>query len=154
MKVRLLILAGIVALAGCGKIFPLGERLTPGTYGPPFGSALKDNQPHHPHNPASAERHSQADSAHSRTFGSHAACHTALSAAVAAHDKGRVVRISSVETLGHYEDHGEVHEQRCSDYVLSHRSWCANASRAPGGGHGKAHKRAEEAECGASSAAH
>lgn len=138
------LLAGAALLAGCGKIFPPGERLLPVTYGPPFGSALKDNRPHHPHNPAGDERHAQADPAEARHYGSHSACHAAMLASVSGHAHGEVVRISSLESVGHYRTGDVVHEQRCSDYVLSSRSWCVNASA--GGGHGEAHKRAEPGE--------
>lgn len=140
-------------LAGCGKIFPLGERLLPASYGPPFGSALKDNQPHHPHNPAADERHAQADAAQSRRYGSHQACHNALVASVSAHAGGQVARVSSIESIGHYQSGGIVHEQRCSDYVLASRSWCVGAAEGHGGGHGEAHKRAEPA-CGGANSGH
>ena len=134
----------VVAVTGCGHMFPAGEQLLPETYGPPFGSALKDNLPHHPHNPASDERHAASDPEESRTYRSHAACHAALTATVARHGQsGRIVRLSSIESVGHYEAKGEVHEHRCHDYVLSHRSWCASGS--DGGGHGEAHKKGEGA---------
>lgn len=156
MHARLLICAATILLGACGKIFPPGERLLPATYGPPFGAALKDNQPHHPHNPASSERHSQADGADSRRYGSHAACHAALIRAVAPYgDKGRVVRISTIESLGLYEVGGEVHERRCADYVMSARSWCATEAAhgaLAGGGHRDAHKRAEA--CGPENSSH
>lgn len=154
-RFRLLALAATaMVLAGCGKIFPPGERLLPATYGPPFGSALKDNQPHHPHHPASAERHAQADSAQSRTYRSHAACHAALTRAVATHGPhGRVTRVSEVESIGHYELSGEVHEQRCTDYSMSIRSWCAGDA-GQGGGHDTGHKRAAPSACGAASSSH
>ena len=152
MRARLLICAAIIMLAGCGKIFPPGERLLPATYGPPFGAALKDNQPHHPHNPASAERHSQAYSGDARRYRSHAACHAALIRLVTPYrDKGRVVRISAIESLGLYEAGGEVHERRCADYVMSARSWCAETPHG-GGGHAEAHKRADA--CGGESQGH
>lgn len=143
---RFALLAGTLLLAGCGKIFPFGERLLPGTYGPPFGSALKDNQPHHPHNPAADERHAQADAAESRRYRSHQACHAALVASVSRHAHGQVERISSLETIGHYKIGDIVHEQRCSDYVLSSRSWCVTGGT--GGGHGEAHKRGEPGAAG------
>lgn len=144
--------AALGLLSACGHNFPLGERLLPASYGPPFGSALKDNQPHHPHNPAAAERHAAADSAESRQYGSHQACHAALSSSVAAHDAhGRVERISSIESIGLYEAGGVVHEQRCSDYVLSHRSWCVTGDASSG--HGNAHKRAEPG-CGGDTSQH
>lgn len=134
------LLAGAALLSGCGKIFPPGERLLPVTYGPPFGSALKDNRPHHPHNPAADERHAQADAAEARHYRSHQACHAALLASVSSHAHGKVERISSLETVGHYKLGDVIHEQRCSDYVLSSRSWCVTGGA--GGGHGEAHKRA------------
>jgi hypothetical protein len=142
MRARLWIALGAAALAGCGHKVPFGERLLPESYGPPFGAALKDNQPHHPHHPASAERYAHAAHDEARTFRSHAACHAALEAAVAGHgEHAHVVRISSVESLGHYEAAGEVHEYRCAGAVLSHRSWCRNA--AVHGPVGEAHKKAE-----------
>ena len=148
------LLIGAALLAGCGKIFPLGERLLPASYGPPFGSALKDNQPHHPHNPAADERHAQADAAQSRRYGSHSACHAALVASVSGQAHGQVERISALESVGHYKLGEVVHEQRCSDYVLSSRSWCVTAGA--GGGHGEAHKRAEPGTgaCGSGNSAH
>jgi len=146
------LLAGTLLLAGCGKIFPPGERLLPASYGPPFGSALKDNRPHHPHNPAADERHAQADAAQSRRYGSHQACHAALVASVSVHAHGQVERISALESVGHYKLGDVVHEQRCSDYVLSSRSWCVTASA----GGGQAHKRAEPgaSACGTETGGH
>ena len=148
------LLAGTLLLAGCGKIFPPGERLLPATYGPPFGSALKDNRPHHPHNPAADERHAQADAAQSRRYRSHQACHAALDGWVSRQPHGQVERISALESVGHYRLGDIVHEQRCSDYVLSSRSWCVSAET--GGGHGQAHKRAEPgaSACGAETGGH
>ena len=142
MRIRCWITAAAAAamLSGCGHNFPFGEKLLPETYGPPFGSALKDNLPHHPHNPAADERHAAADSAESRRYRSHAACHAALEAAVTQHH-GAVVRISSIESMGHYRAGDEIHEHRCHDYVLSHRSWCVPGDG--GNGHGAVHKRAE-----------
>lgn len=124
--------AMLVALPACGKRFPFGENLLPETYGPPFGAALKDNLPEHPHNPAGEERHAAADPEEHRRYASHAACNAAMVRFLGNHSpRHGPVAISSVETLGHYEDHGVVHEYRCSDYVLSYRSWHAE-------GHGEA----------------
>lgn len=145
--------AAIALLAACGPKFAFGERLLPASYGPPFGAALKDNQPHHPHHPAADERHAEADSAQARHYRSHQACHAALSSAVAAHGAhGRIERISSIESIGLYESGGVVHEQRCSDYVLSHRSWCVTGGEAAG--HGTAHKRAEPGDAGCGTPGH
>jgi hypothetical protein len=152
MAARLWSVIASALLAGCGHAVPFGERLLPESYGPPFGAALKDNQPYHPHHPASAERYAHASHEEARTFRSHAACHAALEAAVAGHgEHGRVVRISSVESLGHYEEGGEVHEHRCAGPVLSHRSWCRN--EAGHAGAGEAHKKAE-GRCEGESSAH
>lgn len=137
------VLAGtaLLALAGCGHRFGFGERLIPESYGPPFGSALKANQPEHPHNPAAEERHAAADPEKNETFRSHAACNATLGRRIAAHGAGpeRIVRISSIETLGHYEADGAVHEYRCTDFVLRYRAWCTGGS-----GHGEAHKKPED----------
>ena len=117
--------AALAALAGCGHSFPFGEKLLPETYGPPFGSALKANLPEHPHNPADSERHAAADSEENKTYSSHDACHAALRAAVLAHggEEENVVRVSSIETIGHYTHDDIVHEHRCTDHVLSYRAW-------------------------------
>lgn len=162
--------AALVMLPGCGKRFPFGERLLPESYGPPFGSALKDNLPEHPHNPASEERHAAADAEENRIYASHAACNAAMRAVFARHaadhdgaghgsgahggtgavsggDHGSAnpadhapdhgenphgpVQISSVESVGHYTAGDVIHEYRCSDYTLSHRSW--HAAGAHGG---------------------
>jgi hypothetical protein len=132
----------LAVLPGCGKRFPVGEHLLPETYGPPFGAALKANMPEHPHSHGDLERYAQADGAESKTYRTHAACHAALQAAVQAHH-GKVERISLTETVGSYDHEGVVHEHRCTDYVLSHRSWCA-----PAAGHGEQHKRkAPDAAC-------
>ena len=130
--------AAVVALSACGKNFPIGEKLLPQSWGPPFGDEIARNQPPHPHGPASSERHAAADSAKSKTYGSHASCLRALEAAVRPHGAPRLVTISSVEALAHHEEAGEVHEHRCSDYVLSHRSWCKYGLDE--GGHGAGHK--------------
>jgi hypothetical protein len=116
--------AAAAMLMGCGKNFPIGEKLLPQSYGPPFGDEVARNQPPHPHGPGSSERHSAADSAKNKTYASHAACRAALQAAVQPHGAPELVTISSVEALAYHEEGGEVHEHRCSDYVLSHRSWC------------------------------
>lgn len=131
--------AALTALAGCGKNVPFGEKLIPQSYGPPFGDEVARNQKPHPHNPGSSERHSAADSAKNKTYASHAACRTALEAAVRPHGAPALVTISSVEALGFYEVAGEVHEHRCSDYVLSHRSWCKFGLGE--GAHGEAHRK-------------
>lgn len=153
--------AALAALAGCGHRFAFGEQLLPESYGPPFGSALKQNLPEHPHLPADEERHAAADSEKNKRYRSHQACHAALSAAVLSHGGAErdVVRISSIESLGHYRDGDIVHEHRCTDYVLSHRSWCAAKEQGDGHGegHGEAHgggsKRAAPA-CGAGETSH
>lgn len=116
--------AAAAMLMGCGKNFPIGEKLLPQSYGPPFGDEVARNQTPHPHGPGSSERHSAADSAKNKTYASHAACRAALQAAVQPHGAPELVTISSVEALAYHEEGGEVHEHRCSDYVLSHRSWC------------------------------
>lgn len=136
--------AALAALAACGKTFPFGEKLLPQSYGPPFGDEVARNQSPHPRNPGSSERHSAADAAKSKTFVSHAACRTALEAAVRPHGAPKLVTISSVETLAHYDISGEVHEHRCSDYVLSHRSWCKFGTAESG--HGQAHRKVK-AKC-------
>lgn len=116
--------AAAALLPGCGKNFPVGEKLLPQSYGPPFGDEVARNQTPHPHGPGSSERHSAADSAKNKTYASHAACRAALQAAVQPHGGAELVTLSSVEALAYHEVGGEVHEHRCSDYVLSHRSWC------------------------------
>lgn len=143
---RLLIFLGVVALGGCGHALPLGERLTsPATYGPPFGSALRDNVPHHPHYPAARERYALTSEHGARHFRSGQACQAALTAAVGGHGPHqRVERISSVEWIGLYEHDGEVHEYRCAGGTLTHRSWCRGESHAAGGGH-DARKAPDEA---------
>ena len=116
--------AALAILPGCGKNFPIGEKLLPQSYGPPFGDEVARNQVPHPHGPGSSERHSASDSAKNKTYKSHAACRAALEAAVRPHGAPELVTISSVEAIAHHEESGEVHEHRCTDYVLSHRSWC------------------------------
>lgn len=154
MRARLWIACGAAALSACGHAVPFGERLLPETYGPPFGAALKDNQPHHPHHPAAAERHAQASGEEARRFRSFEACHAALEAAVAGHGEHvQVVRISSVESLGLYEDKGEVHEHRCAGAVLSSRSWCRADSRHAGAAGAQAHK-VDESACSGEGSAH
>lgn len=150
--------AGVLAtLPACGHRFPFGEQLLPETYGPPFGSALKQNLPEHPHNPAQDERHAAADSEKNKLYRSHAACHAALRAAVLEHGgaESDVVRISSIESIGHYRHDGVIHEHRCADYVLSYRAWCPAApghGEAHGAGErGEAHKRSEPACTGEAS---
>ena len=146
--------AALLALPACGHRFPFGEKLLPESYGPPFGSALKQNLPEHPHNPASDERHAAADSEKNKIYRSHEACHAVLRAAVLQHGgaEADVVRISSIESIGHYRHQGVIHEHRCTDYVLSYRSWCP-ASPAQGGHGGTGHKRAEPA-CGGGDISH
>jgi hypothetical protein len=116
--------AALAILPGCGKNFPIGEKLLPQSYGPPFGDEVARNQVPHPHGPGSSERHSASDSVKNKTYKSHAACRAALQAAVRPHGAPELVTISSVEAIAHHEESGEVHEHRCTDYVLSHRSWC------------------------------
>lgn len=135
--------AAAATLAGCGKTFPFAEKLLPETYGPPFGEEVPRNQTPHPHNPGSSERHAAADSAKSKTYVSHNACLAALQAAVQPHAEAKLVTISSVEALAYYDAGGEVHEHRCTDYVLSHRSWCRFGF--DGGGHGEAHRKLKTA---------
>jgi hypothetical protein len=132
--------AVLAALPACGKRFPFGEKLLPETYGPPFGAEVSRNLPKHPHYPAGEERHALVDSSAAKTYKSHAACHAALETAVRAHGaSGKVVRISAIESLGSYRVGAQVHEHRCSDYTLTHRSWCQAGES---GGHGGAHKKA------------
>ena len=148
--------AAIIALPACGKNFPIGEKLLPATYGPPFGAEVDRNLPKHPHYPAGEERHALVDSSEAKTYRDHAACHAALRVAVDGHGKGAsVMEVSPVESLGFYEAGGAVHEYRCNDYKLTHRTWCTSAQ----GGHGEAHKKAggrkaPDGACGASQAAH
>lgn len=130
----------VLALPACGKRFPFGEHLLPESYGPPFGAEVSRNLPKHPHYPASEERHALVDSSEAKIYKSHAACHAALERAVQAHgDGGQVVRISGIESLGSYRAGAQVHEHRCTDYSLTHRSWCQASDS---GGHGEAHKKA------------
>jgi hypothetical protein len=148
--------AAMAALPGCGKNFPIGEKLLPASYGPPFGPEVERNLPKHPHYPAGEERHALVDSSAAKTYRDHQACHAALRLAVEGHGKGpRVMEISPIESLGLYEAGGAVHEYRCNDYKLTHRSWCASAE----GGHGEAHKKsgaskAPEVACKGSEAEH
>lgn len=137
--------AAVASLSACGKIFPAGEKLIPQSYGPPFGDEVARNQVPHPHGPGSSERHSAADSAKNKTYASHAACRGALEAAVRPHGAPKLVTISSVEALAYYDVAGEVHEHRCTDYVLSHRSWCKFGLGE--GGHGEAHRKRAAAPC-------
>ena len=124
-----------LGLAACGKHFPVGERLLPESYGPPFGPSLEKARPHHPHNPASSERHALADERENRVYGSYAACNAALRAQLTAHAGAEgPTAISSVEAVGHYEAAGVVHEYRCAGPSLSTRSW-----RQGGEGHGDGH---------------
>jgi len=130
--------AAVLALPACGKRFPFGEQLLPETYGPPFGAEVTRNLPKHAHYPAGEERHALVDASEAKTYKSHAACHAALETTVRAHKDGKVERISSIESLGSYRAGAEVHEHRCSDYLLTHRSWCQAAGQ---GAHGEAHKK-------------
>lgn len=114
--------AALVVLPACGKRFPFGERLLPESYGPPFGSALKDVIPEHPHNPADAERHAASDAQENRRYASHAACNAAMRARLFPDPHGPV-RISSIESVGHHTAGDIVHEYRCTDQVLSYRAW-------------------------------
>lgn len=139
MLVGAAVVAALAVLPACGKRFPAGERLLPETYGPPFGDEIARNLPKHPHYPASAERLALVDSAEAKTYRDFDACHAALEAAVREHGaEGRVLKISAVESIGLYESGGTVHEHRCNDYKLTHRSWCVPGE---GGGHGEAHKK-------------
>ena len=154
-------IAAIMALPACGKTFPFGEKLLPATYGPPFGAEVQRNLPRHPHYPAGEERHALADSSAAKSYRTHAACNAALRAAVDGHgEDARVLEISPIESIGLYEAEGMVHEYRCNDYKLSHRSWCTAAqSDGQAGGHGEAHKKpaggkSPEAACGGSEAHH
>jgi hypothetical protein len=129
--------AALVTLSACGKNFPIGEKLLPQSWGPPFGDEIARNQKPHPHSPASSERHAAADSEKSKTYASHQACLAALNAAARAHEETMLVTISSVEAVAHYQEGVEVHEHRCSDYILSHRSWCKYGAEES---HGEEHK--------------
>lgn len=135
--------AMLLGLAACGHRFPFGEKLLPQSYGPPFGAALDANRPEHPHNPASSERHAAADAEKNRAYRDHAACHGALERDVLAHH-GKITRVSPIESIGHYQEGGVTHEHRCSDYVLSYRSWCPSGA-AEGGEHKEMHKKPEAA---------
>jgi hypothetical protein len=74
----------LAILPGCGKNFPIGEKLLPQSYGPPFGDEVARNQVPHPHGPGSSERHSASDSVKNKTYKSHAACRAALASRGAA----------------------------------------------------------------------
>jgi len=128
-----------LALAGCGYRFPVGEKLLPESYGPPFGPDVQRNLPPHPHNPALDERLAAADSAKNKHYRNHQACHAELIAAVKRRggDEAQVTRISAIESMGYAEEKApdRVHEYRCSDYVLSYRAWCRTGGH--GGDHGK-----------------
>jgi hypothetical protein len=116
--------AGSFWLAGCGHHFPAGERLIPATYGPPFGSALHANQPHHPHNPAGSERHAEPDARQDRGYGSYPACRAALARELGARQPGsQAVDVSAREAVGHAVQAGIVHEYRCVGPTLSYRAW-------------------------------
>jgi len=154
-----------LALAGCGYRFPVGEKLLPASYGPPFGPDVERNKEKHPHNPALDERLAAADSAKNKQYRNHQACHAELIAAVTRRGgkQEHVVRISAIESMGYAEEKApeRVHEYRCTDYVLSYRAWCRTGSHGSdhgkpdghGGDHGKpedhvaAAKKAPKEEC-------
>jgi len=158
--------AALAALPACGYRFPVGEKLLPESYGPPFGAAITPNLPKHAHNPADEERFAAADDSESRIYRDHKACRAALLAAVKRHGggDGDVKTISTIEAVAHVEAGAAepVHEYRCSDYVLSYRAWCRASGHGggaedgqgkPEGGQGDAHKKPEEG-CKASGDAH
>ncbi len=138
--------AAVVALPACGYRFPVGEKLLPESYGPPFGAAITPNLPKHAHNPADEERYSAADGGESKVYRDHKACHAALVAAVKRHGGGEedVKSISSIETIAHVQPGAAepVHEYRCTDYVLSYRAWCRGSGH--GEEHGGEHAKPEE----------
>ena len=116
------IISSALLLAGCGERFPLGERLLPASYGPPFGSDRY--RPHHAANPAGYERHAEFLAEESRSFGSHGECNAAMRTYLAEPGEHHgPVAISSIETVGHHIAGGVTHEYRCSDYTLSRRAW-------------------------------
>lgn len=127
--------AALAVLPACGKRFPFGERLLPESYGPPFGSALKDVIPDHPHNPAAEERHAASDAQENRRYASHAACNAAMRARLAAGAPHGPVPISSIESVGHSTAGDIVHEYRCTGSVLSYRAWHRQEA-----GHGNGHQ--------------
>ena len=136
----LVTLSGLVLLAGCGERFPIGERLWPGSYGPPYGSAIY--RPHHPANPASGERHAEFLAEESRSYGSHNDCNAAMRRLLAGPGEHHgPVAISPMETLAHHVAGGITHEYRCSGYKLTRRAWRSEPHGSDGQGedHAPAH---------------
>jgi hypothetical protein len=124
-------LSCLVLLAGCGERFPIGERVWPGAYGPPYGTDLY--RPHHAEGPASGERHARFVAEESRTYASHEACNAAMRRLLAepgGEHHGPAV-ISPLETLGHHVAGGVTHEYRCSGYRMSRRAWRSGEGHAP-----------------------
>ena len=132
-----LTLSCLVMLAGCGEHFPVGERLWPGSYGPPYGKDMY--RPHHAEHVASGERHAAFLPEESRTYSSHEACNAAMRRLLdePGGEHHGPVAISSMETVGHHSDHGITHEYRCSGYKLTQRAW--RSGEAHGEGHAPAH---------------
>ena len=130
-------LSCLVLLAGCGEHFPVGERLWPGSYGPPYGKDMY--RPHHAEHVASGERHAAFLREESRTYRSHDACNAAMERLLAGpggEHHGPMV-ISALETVGHHVADGVTHEYRCSGYRMSRRAW--RSGEAHGEGHAPAH---------------
>jgi len=130
-------LSCLVLLAGCGERFPIGERLWPGSYGPPYGTDLY--RPHHAEHVASGERHAAFLAEESETYRSHEACNAAMRRLLAepGEEHHGPVAISPMETVGHHSAHGITHEYRCSGYTLSQRAWRSGDDH--GEGHAPAH---------------
>lgn len=126
-------------LAACGEHFPLGERLLPQTYGPPYGSALRDNIPRHPHSPGDGEREAEVEGAESRHFKTYERCRAELTAELGRHHEAAgAVDISGREAVGHAQADGVVHEYRCVGPTLSTRSWRRGGATS---GHGEGEDR-------------
>ena len=132
-----LTLSCLVLLAGCGEHFPVGERLWPGSYGPPYGRDLY--RPHHAEHVASGERHAAFVAEESRSYNSHDACNAAMRRLLAepGGEHHGPVAISPLETIGHHGADGITHEYRCSGYTLSRRAWRSGDDH--GEGHAPAH---------------
>ncbi|MDB5667641.1 MAG: hypothetical protein JWL74_591 [Alphaproteobacteria bacterium] len=130
-------LSGLALLAGCGEHFPVGERLWPGSYGPPYGRDMY--RPHHSEHVASGERHAAFVAEESRSYRSHEACNAAMRTLLAepGGERHGPVTISPLETVGHHSAGGVTHEYRCSGDKLSQRAWRSGEDH--GEGHAPAH---------------
>jgi hypothetical protein len=122
------IVSALVVTAACGKRFPIGERF-PITYGPPFGSALKDNLPHKAKAPVADERGAETLAKY-RSFENHGQCnaHMAQLLAASGGEHHGPVQLSPSESVGHYTSGGVTTEYRCSRYTLTRRGWCDSRS--------------------------